>query len=355
MIRITAPQQSVVTELNVKNGDVVNNGDMLLSLSTELHSTAIGATQEEVVKGLKARRQSLRDEHEVTENLHVQEMAALEKRRENLTEDLALRERELELQGRRAEAATEALERLKPLVDTGNVLVQRIQELEQEQFDQLAQLQAMERDRIKARREFADLLAEIEAKPFQHRIKLAAIDREIASIEQSLAEAEARRQVVIVAPQAGTVTALQAELGGSVDSRFPLLSIIPRGSELEAELFLPSSARGFIRTGQDVLLRYQAFPFQKFGQYDGKISEIAPAAVPQSELAPGSPGISGATQLTEPIYLVKVKLALQNAIAYGEEIPLQPGMKLEANIKIETRKLYEWFLDPLFSMMGAQA
>jgi len=54
----------------------------------------------------------------------------------------------------------------------------------------------------------------------------------------------------------------------------------------------------------------------------------------------------------EPVYRVTVQLASQSALAYGELVPLQPGMTLEADVLIETLRIYEWVLDPLYSLVG---
>ncbi len=59
LIRIFAPQRGVITELHVEDGDEVVKGAPLLALSTELQSEALGATQEEVVRRLRSRRDSM--------------------------------------------------------------------------------------------------------------------------------------------------------------------------------------------------------------------------------------------------------------------------------------------------------
>lgn len=352
LIKIYPPQQSVVTDLNVSNGDEVEKDAVLLALSSEQQSLALGATQEEIVRGLKARRQSLIEERKLTGELHEKQHEAMLIQMETIAQDLELRAQELEIQREQVAAASTAYERLRPLAGTGAVTQSRIDDVNQERYTQLSQLQVLERARAQAKREYASLEAGIAAAPLQNRILLSQFDRNIATIDQEIAEAEARRQVVMLAPQPGVITSLQTELGGSSDPRVPLLSIIPKGSQLQAELFIPSKARGFIREGQRVLLRYQAFPYQKFGHYEGVVSEIALSAIPQADLARRLPGIEASTVGAEPVYLVKVTLNDQHATAYGEKIALQPGMKLEAHIEIDKRKLYEWFFEPLITITG---
>ena len=54
----------------------------------------------------------------------------------------------------------------------------------------------------------------------------------------------------------------------------------------------------------------------------------------------------------EPAYRIIVTLAAQTATAYGEKVALQSGMRLDADVLIETRRIYEWVLDPLYSLTG---
>ena len=98
-------------------------------------------------------------------------------------------------------------------------------------------------------------------------------------------------------------------------------------------------------------LRYEAFPHQKFGQYDGVVRSVSRSTVGPAELAGDGAPLPGLTA-GEPVYRVTVELAAQTATAYGEPVPLQPGMQLEADVLIETRRLYQWVLDPLYSLTG---
>jgi membrane fusion protein len=69
------------------------------------------------------------------------------------------------------------------------------------------------------------------------------------------------------------------------------------------------------------------------------------------ELAALALGRDGA----EPLYRVVVGLKRQSVLAYGKEEPLKPGMLVEADVLGETRKLWEWVMEPLFSVTGRSA
>ena len=129
--------------------------------------------------------------------------------------------------------------------------------------------------------------------------------------------------------------------------------IIPEGSKLEANLFSRSRDIGFVHTGQRVLLRYQPFPYQKFGQYEGVVSGVSRSALSPGDLSQQLPGLSSLYGVDEPVYRITVDLKSQNATAYGASVPLQPGMQLEASVAMETRTLIEWIFEPLFTLTGS--
>ena len=100
------------------------------------------------------------------------------------------------------------------------------------------------------------------------------------------------------------------------------------------------------------MLRFDAYPYQKFGHTAGRVTEVARVALASQDLsALGLPGLD-ATGAGEPLYRITVDLSAQTIMAYGEARPLQIGMQLEADIMQERRKLYEWVLEPLISITG---
>lgn len=89
---------------------------------------------------------------------------------------------------------------------------------------------------------------------------------------------------------------------------------------------------------------YQAFPHQKFGVGEGVVTAVSRTVLAPSEVA--IPGL----QVQEPVFRIRVKLARDNVAAYGETLPLQPGMLLSADVVIDRRSLLEWLLDPLYAV-----
>jgi membrane fusion protein len=355
VMRIIAPQPGVIAQLHVRDGEQVSKGAPLVTLSTEVQSEALGGTQKEIMQRLKTRRESLISERDLQKHLLREETAGLVKRIAALRSEHDQLSEQARIQRHHATLAQEAAERLRPLLEKGLVTAIRMDAAEGNRLDQTIKLRALERQQTAVERERLALEAERDALPLKSEAKLANLDRNIAALEQELAIAEARRQIVISAAQAGTVTGLRAEQGSSVNTTLPLLSILPAGSELTAQLFVPSGAAGFVRVGQEVRLRYRPFPYQKFGQYEGRVVDVSRSTVSPRELGMQLAGLTTLLRGDEPVYLVTVRLARQTVTAYGEPVSLQPGMQLQADVVVETRRLIEWVFDPLYTLTGRRA
>jgi membrane fusion protein len=150
---------------------------------------------------------------------------------------------------------------------------------------------------------------------------------------------------VITAPCDGTATTILAERGQTATPSAPLLSILPSGAQLEAYLLVPTRAVGFIAPKQTVALRYQAFPYQRFGSYRGYVTQISRTLITPNEA-------NLPVTLEEPVYRVTVALLAQSVQAYGDRVPLQAGMLLDADVWIDRRRIIEWIFDPILSVAG---
>jgi membrane fusion protein len=173
--------------------------------------------------------------------------------------------------------------------------------------------------------------------------KIQGLRSELAATEQRTAEISGRRAYVIRAPATGRVSMLQATVGQFADPRRLQMEIVPSKSVLQAELFVPTRAIGFVQPGQAVRILYEAFPYQQFGAYSGRVFKISQTILTKSDTF-------GPIELKEPAYRITVTLDRPDIDAYGRRIPLQADMLLRADIILEKRSLISWLLDPLLSV-----
>lgn len=350
VIRVHTPQAGVVLERKVNEGQVVSKGDVLFVLNSDRLGSGAREIQADIGQQVDERRRSLEAELARNKGVEAAEIGHLERRAGTLRAEQQSIERQMDQQRIRLKLAEDARKRYQGLADQDYIAREQLFQKEAELSEQQSRLQALERDALVAQRELATTLREIENTRVRYANQNGLLERGVSSAQQELTEVEARRRVVITAPESGRATLVSGEAGQSVDTTRPLLNLVPSDAKLEVRLYAPSRTMGFIRPGDTVLLRYQSFPYQKFGQHEGVVASVSNNAVTSTELAgfqiPDVPP-------GEPVYAIVVTLKQQNVTAYGKQWPLSAGMRLDADILQETRRLWEWMLEPLYSITGS--
>lgn len=347
LLRVVAPRAGITTALLVREGGQVTKGQPLAELSAEEYSAALGNTQARAAAALDAQRGSLETERARAAELLQQQRTALSQRVAALAREGDSLRQEIAVQRQRLVLARRWEARIRELQARGYVSEQQVSTATGAVLDQAAKLGALERSALALERERAANASELDQLPLKSAAQEALIVRALAATSRELAEVEARRAIVIRAPQAGVVTAVHALAGDAVAPAAPLLSIVPRDAVLEAHLYAPSRAVGFVQAGQLVLLRYRPYPYQKFGHARGVIRSVSRSAIGVQELPPA---FAGAGAPAEPLYRITVALDRQTVDVAGRAYPLQAGMQLEADVLLERRRLAEWLLDPLYTL-----
>lgn len=349
VIDLYPPQPGIVLKKLVVEGQIVRPGAVLFLVSSDLRGVTNDGVQRAISDQVAQRVQSLRDELRQTRRLQQGESVASQSKINALRTEQENIARQVVGQLKRIELAEEAVGRSRDLFGQGFFAKETVQQKESDLLDQRSRLQILQRDQISVARELLSQQYDLASLPLRHNNQLAQIERAMATTLQEWTESEAKRLVAITAPQGGTVTALTAEVGQTVDIGKPVARIMPLGATLQAHLYAQSRAIGFVKANDHVLIRYQAFPFQKFGHAHGIVMSVSKAAVPASDVA-GMPSASLGSG--EALYRITVKLERQSLRAYGREQTLLAGMIVEADVLQEKRKLYEWALDPLYSLTG---
>ncbi len=352
LVKVYAPQIGIVLEKHVAEGQSVKTGDVLYILSSERQSSTQGQIQAAISKQVESRRESLQEEMDKTRRLQQDEREMLVKRVDGLQAEGQKLQSLIEGQRSRVKLAEDSVARYQGLLAQDYISKEQVQQKQEETLDQRARLQSIERELISVGRELATRKSELSSLALKQQNQLAQIDRGISSVGQELAESEAKRRLVITAPESGTATAVVAEVGQMEDGSRPLVSIVPGGARLQAHLYAPSKAVGFIKPGDTALMRYQAYPYQKFGHARGTVVSVSKTALPANEISALGNLAGGNGQNSEPLYRITVDLAQQSVMAYGQRQPLQAGMLLDADVLQDTRHLYEWVLEPLYSLTG---
>jgi len=343
LMRLMSPQSATVLESRAVEGASVRAGDVLYVLSVDAANVS-GNVRET----LTARERSLLGAARQQAELERERAQALDRQVGTMRGELAQIDAEARLHEQRLALANQALARLESLRADNFISAAQVQAKSEELLGLRAQAQSLQRQRAAQLREIEQLLARRRELPLQTQVAQGELERDMAEIAQQQAENDSRRRIEIRAPQDGTVTGVVAQPGQSVNASVALASLLPADARLQAHLFAPSSAVGFVKPEQPVLLRYQAFPYQKFGLQGGQVAQVSRSPLQASELA-GVP-LPKSDGEAEPLYRITVTLDKQAVAAYGREQALAPGMQLEADVLLDRRRLIEWIFEPLLGL-----
>lgn len=351
LVKVYAQQLGIVSKREVAEGQRVTRGQALYVLSTDMQSVAEGPTQAALIAQDRQSMVSLQQEMDKIKLLQRDEHDTLRTKIDSLRAALSRIDDQLAAQRLRTSIAADGVKRYRSLLAQDYISVDQSQQREADLLDQQSKTSGLERERASTRQLLAAANREFSGLELKHQNQLAQTTRNVIEIKQRLIEKEAKRKILVVAPESGVATSVIADVGQMTDTSRPLASIVPDGARWQAHLFVPSTAVGFVHVGDSVLIRYQAYPYQKFGQYPATVVSITRAALSSNELA-----ISGATsgfqQGESTFYRITVALDAQSVTAYGKPEPLHAGMALQADILQERRRLYEWVLEPLYSVTG---
>jgi len=341
--RVFAPQPGTVSTVHVVQGQRVKEGQLLLSVTID----QIAANGEDVnatlLTTLERQKQSVTQQITAEEQRDNSERNRLVAQMRGLASDLSNITAQIALQRERVRIVEKIVASGAQLVTRG--LVSEIDQRRREDafVEQKISLNALEQTMNERQSQLTEARFTLEQLPFVTAAKIQQLRSELWAAEQRVAEINGRRAYMIKAPIAGRVSSLQASVGQIADSKRLQLEIIPDDSMLQAELLIPTRAIGFVEVGQTVKIQYEAFPYQHYGTYRGRIVSISQTMVTSNDM------IVPVT-LTGPAYRAVVSLDRPDIDAYGKRVPLQPDMLLTAKIILDRRTLVEWILNPLLSI-----
>jgi membrane fusion protein len=279
----------------------------------------------------------------VQQQLASTRLQSLDRRLVAMRSELAQLDAETTLQQQRLVLAQQALARLQSLQADQFISAAQVQAKSEEVLGLRGAASALARQREALLRDRAEIEGERQALPLVTGSAVGGLERELSQANRDAVEQDAEQRLVVRAPQAGTVSTVLAEPGQSVSPASALVTVVPAGATLQAQLYAPSSAIGFVQPGQTVRLRYEAFPYQRFGQQVGRVIQVSRAPLTAGELAALALPAVGAGG--EPLFRITVSL---DALPAGMQ--LAAGMRLQADVLLERRRLVEWLFEPLIGL-----
>ncbi|MGJ0129418.1 HlyD family secretion protein [Pantoea sp. RHCKP32] len=342
MMNITAMSAGTVISLPIREGESLQKNSLIATVSSEI-STRYGQTREAIATQLEFQKAGLNSQLVNLAQLNSETIKSLQEKVSLLGQQAKELDTIYRQRAQQIELSKTQHRKMSAMRKEGYASNTQVEQLQNDLLDASVRLQDVARQRIDVRQQLAQARQQLREQPISYDRQKNELQQKLSEITQSIVENESRRSIELRTPENGTVSAVLVKQGQVVTAGQTLATVLPDNVRLQARIMLSSRAIGFIQPGQRVVLRYQSFPWQKFGQQYGTVLEISKSALSPQEVA----SITGDNQVKESMYQVKVRLDKQTIQAYGRQNSLRAGSGLEADFIIDKRRIYEWVLEPL--------
>ncbi len=360
---------AIIQEINVKSGQVVKKGERLATLDP----TFTGADESQLrtrLASLDTQRESLEaelagksvaagaalsDDQEIQSRLAGERQASYLAQTRRLDENIGRIRAALETNRRDQSSMTsrvrvlgEMVASLEPLVDQKYVVRARLLDAQDRLFEaergaQMArsreqelqkELRALEAERLSFQTGWRQKVME----------ELLALSRERDTVNEQLQKADKRHQLVVLSAPSDAVVLEIAKLspGSVAKGAESLFTLVPLGDDLEAEVQIESADIGYVKRGDRVHLKVDAYPFQLHGALDGTLTTISEDAFRRDKATGG--GI-------DAYYLGRIGLTRTRLNRLPEHARLLPGMTVSAEIAVGKRSVISYLLWPLIKAL----
>ena len=332
VVRLTHATSATVERVAKKVGDELRRGDPILYLSRDAIRGS-GAAVEQLLEQLRSEVAETVVRESIAREEFEEDQTALGQQIDAIGAELRVLERQVSDQQARVVINTDKLSRLQRAFGGG-----AISEIEflrhQEELAALKQsLGSLQQQRERVRRERQRLLSSLDGKVTEREKRLSSIRSERSELMRQITEHEEHRLSAVLSPTDGTLATLDLVAGTTVRPQQLLATVIPDNSELAADVYIPSRAIGLVRPGQNVRLRYDAFPHRQFGMAEGRVESVAGFVVLPGDIPP-------TFGMREAAYRARISFE-------RDRFALRPGMLLAADITLEKRRVADWLLASL--------
>lgn len=343
LVKVTAVKEGRIAEQKVTQGQQVAEGDLLYVISTARHSSSERDLDTRLLEKQRALQVTMERDLELARSAFADEMALLDGKIIARKQEIVHLDEQLAIYRERLTLSQQGIDRNRKLLKAGHVNQVQIDTLMEAHLALKTRSSELKMKRSGSQSSLDELLVQKRLKPDEFGEKENRLERALIENKQRMTDISANIDYQIFAPSPGVIGGQYTHSGEYIRKGNVLATLIPRGSSLQAELYVPADAIGFIQSGQTVAMRYSAFPYQHFGIHQGKVVDVSKVISLPEEL-------ETSIQLEGAVYKVIVAIESQSIEARGERIPLEAGMELEASIRLEKRSLMQWILDPIYSL-----
>lgn len=324
-----------IKEMLVKEGDVVEKGQILLRLD-DTRSSAILRESEAKVANLEAMSARLRAESYGTKIQFP----------DGISESLKHRERAAYVARRRAvDDAVAGLQTSKAMLDREISITSPM----------VAEGVMSEVELLRMRRQSSDLALQIDEKRNQYAAdannELVRVESELAQAKENMAmRADPVDRSLIRAPLRGIVKNIKINtVGGVVQAGQDIMEIVPLNDKLLVEAYIRPQDVAFVHPGLGAIVKVTAYDYALYGGLEGKVTLISPDTL-RDKTRPSELNLNP----DEAYYRILVETN-QNSLTdkNGKTMPIIPGMIASVDVKTGEKTIFQYLIKPITRMKQA--
>jgi membrane fusion protein len=348
---VVAQSTGYIAMAHVKDGQFVEKGQPLFTVSGEL-----GMGGHEVVSRITESLALQRDAYEREVLLKLEEARqqtqVLSAKKESVLAQQAALETVIAIADRRTYLSNSELSRMRNLAESGLVTLTQVNQRELEHLDSRTNLETLKRQINLLTHELSAIDSEAKKNSVQLKMQIESLRRSTAQLSIATVEIGARAAQVLSATASGRISFLKHRPTDSVRQNELIAIIVPdaikgstEGEGFQAVMYVSSRVVGSIKLGGNVVIRYPAFPYQRFGSSYGVVESIGIAGVDIGSIPlMFQRKVVQVAADSDTFFKVIVK---PKRGTLDDSAILSVGMAFDAEIRHESRKVWQWLLDPL--------
>ncbi|MBZ7673260.1 HlyD family secretion protein [Klebsiella grimontii] len=349
-VNVFAPQQGFVVNQYVKVGDIVNKGQQLYELDVSRNTTGgnVSEAQIEVINEKIANAQDIINK--LTHN-KAETLTALDKQIKTTSASLAETVRMLATTQVGLNKMHTNLSSYDKYLKDGLITKDQYNYQHSLYFQQQSAYQSLVTQKMQLESQLTQTNSDKVTKAADFDNQISSQHNQINDYKNQLVESNANGNLIIKATTNGKIESLAVTKGQMVDNGSSLAQIKPTGDiEYYLILWLPNNTIPYVKPGDTINIRYDAFPADKFGQFPGKVISISSVPASRQEMAEYTNVNNGTNQQELALYKAIIKIKDKTFSYNGKTLTLSNGLKAQAVVFLEERPLYMWMFTPFYKM-----
>lgn len=349
-VNVFAPQQGFVVNQHTKVGDIIRKGQPLYELDVS-RNTVNGNVSTAQIEVINEKIENAQDIISKLSHNKAETLSALEKQIKTTRDSLAETNRMLVNTQVGLKKMHTNLSSYDKYLKDGMITKDQYNYQHSLYFQQQSAYQSLVSQKMQLESQLTQINSDKVTKAADFDNQISGQHNQINDYKNQLVESNANGNIIIKATTDGKIESLAVTKGQMVENGSSLAQIKPTGDiEYYLILWLPNNTIPYVKPGDTINIRYDAFPADKFGQFPGKVLSISSVPASRQEMAEYTNVNNGTNQQELALYKAIIKIKDKTFSYNGKTLTLSNGLKAQAVVFLEERPLYMWMFTPFYKM-----